>query len=222
MTEPNMRNVMSVMSEDAKRGPLAKTLVAARAVAVAAAVAGATPTLLNLYHSWQHGIPFWDVSHRLAQYDLWVKNIDCKVDYRSLNAGQGIRIDAGACPKSRDIAVKVTTQDGAASHEWIAFEKLQKAKTARAAVFELIVASAAAEEVSATARADRAGGPAPMTRLAQAGDIKIVCQSLQGQTVIRVVNEGGKCFREQFSPFQGRVEKREEVPCNTTCPGAKG
>jgi hypothetical protein len=204
MNEPNVRNVMNVMHEDAKSGPLARTMVIARTIAIIAAVAGATPTLLNLYHSWRHGIPFSDVSHRLAQYDLWVKNIDCKVDYRSLAVGQGIRIDAGACPRSRDIALKMTTQDGAAAHEWIAFDKLQKATTARSASWNLFVTAAAAEErisgvpVEQNALVSRpaATGPAPdaanavdrVVRLAQAGDIKVVCQALQGQAVIRVVN----------------------------------
>ena len=232
MTEPNMRNVMTAMSEDAKRGPLARTMTVARSIAIVAAVAGATPTLLNLYHSWRHGIPFSDVSHRLAQYDLWVKNIDCKIDYRSLAVGQGLRIDAGACPRSRDIALKMTTQEGAAAHEWIAFDKLQKASSARAAWLELIVSSAQAAETPQAGR-ESSGGKAPsppdatgavdrLIRLAQAGDIKVVCQSLQGQSVVRVVSEAGKCYREVFSPFLGRVEKREEVPCSTQCPAPKG
>ena len=37
-------------------------------------VAAAIPTAQNLYYSWTHGIPFNEVSHRLTQYDLWMKN----------------------------------------------------------------------------------------------------------------------------------------------------
>ena len=46
-----------------------------------------------------------------------------------------------------------------------------------------------------------------------------VCQAMptKGQ-IVRVVQFEGKCFRETFSPFVGKVEKRESVPCNTTCP----
>ena len=48
---------------------------------------------------------------------------------------------------------------------------------------------------------------------------QVVCQAMptRGQ-IVRVVQFEGKCFRETFSPFVGKVEKRESVPCNTTCP----
>ena len=232
MSEPikQMHAVVSTMQEDAKQGPLARPLLIARIIAITAAVAGSIPTATNVYHSWVHGIPYNEVSHRLSQYDLWVKNFECKIDYRSLTTAQGTKLDAGACSKSGDVALKVTTAAGASAYEWIAFDMLQKAGQKSASVWSLLVSEAQAAEGPQTAletpgSATTAAAPhaaVPRTQIAQAG-IQVVCQTLQSKSqIIRIVNEGGKCYRETFSPFHGKVEKRDEVPCNTTCPPAKG
>jgi hypothetical protein len=55
------------------------------------------------------------------------------------------------------------------------------------------------------------------------GQMQVVCQVMSEKgKVVRIVNEGGKCFRENVNAFQGKVEKREEVQCNTPCTGGKG
>lgn len=234
MSEPikNVQTVYATMQEDSKRGPLATPLLIARVIAITVAVAGAVPTATNLYHSWTHGIPYNEVSHRLSQYDLWVKNFECKIDYRSLTTAQGTRVDAGACNKSGDVALKVTTANGSAAYEWIAFDKLQKAGAVKAAgLWSLLVSEANAAEgatpavgPSGTVPTEVKAGGTSHPQIAQAGGaITVVCQTLQGKSsIIRIVNEGGKCYRENFSPFNGRVEKREEVPCNTQCAPGKG
>ena len=212
MADIQPKAILNEMREDAKRGPLAKPLLIARVIAITAAVAGAIPTAITVYHSWVHGIPYAEVSHRLSQYDMWVKNFDCKIDYRALNTGQGTRIDAGACPKSGDIAIKITTASGKAAYEWIALDQLQKSSVA-SAILEFIVPTAAAED------APRSVG-AGLTRLAQTGGgQQVICQSMPRKAqIVRVVQDSGKCYRETFSPFLGKVEKREEVPCTTPCP----
>ena len=195
-------------------GPLSKTFLFARIAAIGAAIAGAIPTATNLYQSWTHGIPYGEVTHRLAQHDLWIKNFECKIDYRALNTGQGTRVDVGACPRTGDIAIKIS-QSGKAAYEWIPFEKLQKASAAIWPV-ELLIGSAHAQNTS----------PAnPPISLAQAtSGMQVVCEALPTRTqLIRIVNDAGKCFRETISPYQGKVERREEVPCNTSCkPGSPG
>ncbi len=231
MSEPikQAQAVYATMQDDAKKGPLARPLLIARIIAIAAAVGGSVPTATNLYHSWAHGIPYSEVSHRLSQYDLWVKNFECKIDYRSLTTAQGTKLDAGACPKSGDVALKVTTPTGGAAYEWIAFDKLQKAGQKSAGIWSLLVTEAVAAEgpvaetvAPAEGRAAMPRTPLAQSQIAQAG-IQVVCQTLQGKSqIIRIVNEAGKCYREAFSPFNGRVEKREEVPCSTTCSPAKG
>jgi hypothetical protein len=241
MSDLNPKAVYKAYSDDQKQGPLARPLFLARILAIAVAVMGAIPTGYNYYLSWQHGIPYNEVSHRLSQYDLWVKNFECKIDYRTVGAGQGMKIDVGACPTTKDIALKVTTPSGKASYEWIAFEQLEKS-TKSASVLSLFVSEALADEApkgdlnptpALASRPVPDAGATPVTRsvsgstrFAQATTpapgLQVVCQAMPEKgKIIRIVNEGGKCFREHFSAFQGRVEKREEVQCNTPC-GGKG
>ena len=236
MSDLNPKAVYQAYTEDQKQGPLARPLFLARMLAIAVAVLGAIPTGYNYYMSWQHGIPYSQVSHRLAQYDLWVKNFECKIDYRSVGAGQGMKVDVGACPTTKDIALKVTTPSGKASYEWIAFEQLEQA-TKSASLLSLFVTEAFADEapkgdLKPTPNVPAAQG-STVTRLpmggvqfaqaATGGGLQVLCQVMPEKgKVIRVVNEGGKCYREHFSAFQGKVEKREEVQCNTPCTGGKG
>ena len=210
MSELNPRAVYATMQEDARRGPLSRTLLVARAIAIAVAVGGAIPTAMTLYQSFSHGIPYNEVSHRLEQYDIWVRNFDCKIDYRALTTAQGTRVDAGACNRTGDVAIKVTAPGGKAAYEWIGFAKLQKAGVA--SVWPSLVGAAHAEVA-----------PRGDVWLAQAASgappgMKVMCEAMPTKgTVIRVVQEGAKCYRERVSLFRGNLEKREEVACSTTC-----
>lgn len=170
-------------------------------------VFGAIPTAVTAYHAWQYKVPFSQVSHRLAQYAIWERNIDCSVDYKALSTARGTRVDVGACPKTRDISLKVSDPDGAATYEWIAYNQLRKPGEAPpSGVLDLLLGVANAEGL---------GGH---VRIAQEG-LEVVCQSLLSrQELVRVVKEAGKCFRETMSPVRGTVDKREEVPCDTQCP----
>lgn len=186
-------------------------------------VAAAVPTATNLYHSWVHGIPFNQVSHRLAQYDLWMKNLDCKVDYRALLNADGSRVDAGACPKTGDVAIKVSSaRGGQATYEWIPADRLHKTASA-AALLDWIVPSAHAADTSpaptpapGAASAPPASRPLQVAQAAQTG-MEVMCQVRKADKIVRVIKEGSKCFRETFSPLKGQVEKREDVACTTTC-----
>jgi hypothetical protein len=233
MPDPNV-SLMKAVSEETRGGPLARTYLVARVIAIAAALAGAVPTAMNLYYSWQYNIPFTEVSHRLAQSQLWSKNFDCKVDYRALTTTGGTRVDVGACPKNGDISLKISTPNGQSSYEWIAFDQLQKPAKSRAASLSLIglvvgEAQASEPKPASTAQPPLTAGPvipslptvapppAPRTQVAQ--NMQVVCTSPPTPTrIVRIVNEGGKCYRETFSPVAGKVERREEVPCNTQCP----
>ena len=219
MSDLSPKAVYTAYKEDQKAGPLHRPLFVARILAIIVAVLGAIPTGYNLYLSWAHGIPYSQVSHRLDQYALWVKNFECKIDYRTVPAVQGgTKVDVGACPKSGDIALKLTTADGKSSYEWIAYDQLEAA-TKTASILSLFVTEAYAEEAPKTA--GTSGQPA--MRMAQStapagGALQVRCESMPkpGQ-IVRIVGEAGKCYREQISAMKGRVEKREEVPCATQC-----
>lgn len=180
--------------------PMMKTL------ALVVTIVGAIPTAITAYHAWQYKIPFSQVSHRLAQYDLWVKNLDCQIDYKALATSQGTKVDVGACPKSGDIAIKISAADGKSTYEWIAYNQLQKpGEQPPASFIDLIMGVANAETV---------GRP---VKLAQSA-MEVMCQSLVSPSaLVRIVKEDGKCYRETMSPVRGTVDKREEVPCDAKC-----
>ncbi|MDX2159422.1 MAG: hypothetical protein SFW09_23190 [Hyphomicrobiaceae bacterium] len=240
MSELDPKAVYATMQEDARRGPLSKTLLAARAIAIAAAVGGAIPTAMTVYQSWAHGIPYNEVTHRLKQYDIWVRNFECKIDYRALTTAQGTRVDAGACGKTGDIAIKVTAPNGKAAYEWIAFAQLQK--QGQASLWPHLVGAAMAADGTprGDGRPDVAGGasasdgriaPPPLGPLlhrtqatppgagaSSAGGMKVICEAMPAKGILlRVVQEGTKCYRERVALFRGSVETREEVACTTTC-----
>jgi hypothetical protein len=212
-------SLLKAVAAESRGGPLSRTFFFARVIAIGAALGGAVPTLLNLYNSWEHDIPFSEVPHRLAQSKLWSKNFDCKIDYRTLSWNNGMKVDVGACPKSGDISLKISTPNGQSSYEWISFAQLQKpVKAAAATLLDLVVASAHAQTPPTAAAPPKPAAIPGGIQVAQAG-MQVVCTALQpGQKIIRIVNEAGKCYRETFSPVVGKVERREEVPCNTQCP----
>jgi hypothetical protein len=179
-------------------------------IAIGVPVVGAIPTGMNLYHSFKHGIPYAQVSHKLQQYDLWVRNMDCTIEYKEVSANQDTKINIGVCPTSGDISIKVALPKGKAIIEWIAFDRLKQAN----ALLNFLVSQAHAEERYAAA-------PNAGMRIAQAGP-QVVCQGWEGSArIVRIVREGGRCFKETISPYQGQVDKRTEVPCNTACPAPK-
>ncbi len=168
---------------------------------------GAIPTAVTAYNAYRFGVPFSQVSERLAQYDLWVKNLDCKIDYKAISTAQGTKIDAGACAKTGDIALKISTSDGKSAYQWIAYNELHKPgeAPASAGILDILIGAA------------RADTPERPVRLAQ-GALEVKCESLQSPTkLVRIVKEGGKCYREVMSPVRGTVDSREEVSCDTTC-----
>lgn len=193
-----------------------RTMQIAKIGIFAISLAAAIPTARNLYYSWQDGIPFSEVSHRLDQYDLWMKNLECNVKYRTLSTTGGTRVDVGTCPQSGDIAIKVSAPSAQAQYEWIAYDKLPKPSSKTAGLWNLVVAPAHAESApssdSGAARSDDG-----RIVVAQA-TVETVCQARSGKDkIVRVIKDGDKCFKEIVSPMKGSVENRSEVPCNTQC-----
>jgi hypothetical protein len=199
-------------SRPGRIGPMLKT------AALVVTIVGAIPTAITAYHAWQYKVPFSQVSHRLAQYEIWERNIDCKIEYKALSTAEGTKIDAGACDETGDISLKVSTDDGKATYEWIAYNQLQKPGEAPppAGLLDLLIGAAQAQGAEVEG-AQTAGARSTGLRLAQ-GAMEVMCQSLISKAqLVRVVKEGGKCYREVMSPMRGTVDTREEVPCETKC-----
>lgn len=189
-----------------------RLIPAAKIAVLLVSIAAAVPTAKNIYYSWVNGIPFAEVPHRLAQYDLWMKNLGCKVAYRALLTANGNKLDAGACAKTGDIAIKITGTDGQATYEWIAFDQLGKPAKQSAGLTGLLIAGANAAVLP---QPGISKAPNAIQR-AQAG-MEVLCEARQGKRVIRVIKDGDKCFREIVLPMRGSLERREEVACNTPC-----
>lgn len=190
-------------SDGTKTGGVVSLL---KTVALVVTIVGAIPTAITAYHAWQYKVPFTKVPHRLAQYDLWMKNLDCQIEYKALDTAQGTKLDVGACPSTGDIAIRIESTDGKTTYEWIAYNELQKpGEEPPTNLIDLFIGAARAET----------GGPQSV-RTAQA--MEVICQSLVTKNqLVRVVRDGGKCFREELSPMRGSIDKREEVPCDTQC-----
>lgn len=199
------------LADDHNLGPMNRFVPFLKTAALVVTIVGAIPTAMTAYHAWQYKVPFSQVSHRLAQYEIWERNIDCQIDYKALSTAQGTKVDAGACASTGDISLKVSTTDGKATYEWIAYNQLQKPGEAPPSGFlDLLIGSAHADTAEPKS-----------IRTAQA--LEVVCQQLNSKTeLIRVVKEAGKCFRETVSPMRGSVDKREEVPCETKCKAGTG
>jgi hypothetical protein len=196
------------LDHDPHLGPVNRFVPFLKTAALVVTIVGAIPTAMTAYHAWQYKVPFSQVSHRLAQYEIWERNIDCKIEYKALSTAEGTKLDAGACDETGDISLKVSTDDGKATYEWIAYNQLQKPGEAPppAGIFDLLVGMAHA------GAADSKG-----LQLAQ-GSLEVMCQSLVSkQQLVRIVKENGKCYREVMSPMRGTVDKRDEVPCDTKC-----
>ncbi|HYD15232.1 MAG TPA: hypothetical protein VEA77_02420 [Hyphomicrobium sp.] len=200
------------MSDEPHLGPVNRFVPFLKTAALVVTIVGAIPTAITAYHAWTYKVPFTEVSHRLQQYEIWERNIDCKIDYKALSTSDGgMKVDAGACAATRDISLKISTPDGKATYEWIAYNQLQKpGEVPPSSFMDLLIGAA---------RADNA----PSNGVLVAQGMEVVCQSLVSKTqLVRVVKEGGKCFREVMSPVRGSVDKRDEVPCDTKCTGGAG
>ena len=181
-----------------------------RILVIGVPVIAAIPTALTAYQSFKNGIPFGEVSYRLKQWELWNKNAECAANlhYREVTTDRA-KINVAACKDTGDIALRISVSDGRSINEWIAFDRIGRSSEPNS-LWNLLVAAVRAGDALSSEPAE------PGRSVAQ---LQVVCQSQPDRTrIVRIVNEDGKCYRETFSPFLGKVERREEVPCNTPCP----
>ncbi|HPG88904.1 MAG TPA: hypothetical protein PLD46_04580 [Hyphomicrobium sp.] len=217
MTDQMPKSTLSAYAQPAAKAAN-NTVRMIQLCVLAVSVAAAIPTARNLYFSWKNGVPFNQVEHRLNQATLLERNFDCRIDYRAVSATADARVEVGACKQTGDISIKVTRAKQV-NYEWIAFEQLPKAATQSASLMSLFIADAYAGGTLKDALATEQGGAVvqtPMVRVAQE-TVEVMCQAKQKDTIVRIVKEAGKCYRESVSIFKGTVEQREEVACDAKC-----
>ncbi|MDH3581380.1 MAG: hypothetical protein OEM91_12250 [Hyphomicrobiales bacterium] len=134
-----------------------------------------------------------------------MKNFVCaqSMSYQQVKTTEGTTVQVGACTNG-DVWIEVVPPNAHKILEWISLDRLRTASVTSS--LSLIGVA----HVSPVTNKDS-------VRLAQASK-GVICQAMQGQTkIIRVVREGGKCFREKIEVLKGKVASRREVPCNTGC-----
>ena len=181
------------------------------APAVLGAFLGAIPTAIDLYKAFEYDVGYSDVKHAEEQRRLWTKNFDCaqSMNYQQIQAGEGIKVQVGACPNG-DVLIELQPPNTGRILEWISINRIRSASAAAPRLSMLGSAHAAAAPGHAPP-ADTIG----RQRLAQSS---VVCQAQKGPTlIVRVVREGGKCFREEINVMKGTVAKRTQVPCTQGC-----
>lgn len=180
------------------------------ALTVMGALIGAIPTGIDLYKAFEYDIGYTEVKHAEEQRRLWMKNFACAQSMvsQAVSTAEGIRVQVGACPNG-DVLIEVVPPTASRILEWISLERIRSASMTSSLSLIGSAHALGAQAVPSSA------SPAGQTRVAQANT---VCQKMQGQTkIIRVVNQNGKCFREEIDVLKGKVVSRKPVPCNTGC-----
>jgi len=187
-------------------------------------VLGAIPTAVTLYHSVTTGIPYSEVPHRLAQQEMWTALGGCvpNIDFKALTT-RSTRVDVGACPDTGDILFRVATPQQGATYEWFPIANLQRTAGTggTGGLWDWLVANAKASERNFDGDTRRNVGV--MMAQASGTGIKVKCQAMgPKQSMIRVVDEGGTCFKETMSLLTGAVTSRDPVACDAKCEPAQG
>lgn len=194
-----------------------------RAIAILVPVVAAIPTAFDLYTAIKQDIPFWEVRWRLKQGELSQRNWDCQphMKYEQLaNLGAGAsdksQIFASACPKSGDTHVRLHRASATfPSQLWISFQELSAEK--RGFRWLDIVFGSSAEAAGAGRRTAGRG-----RKVAQAASFQVMCTAwVERDKIVQIVKEGSQCFKENVSPFGGKVRGREPVQCSTKCPESR-
>lgn len=180
------------------------------ALTAVGALFGAIPTAIDLYKAFEYDVGYRDVKHAEEQRRLWIKNFACAQSMMSqvVNTNEGIRVQVGACANG-DVLIEVVPPKVNRILEWISLDRLRSASMTSSLS---LIGSAHALGAQGYMQ------PAPSDGLSRVAQANTVCQKMQGQTkIIRVVNQNGKCFREEIDVLKGKVVSRKAVPCSTEC-----
>ena len=177
---------------------------------VVGALIGAIPTGLDYYKAFVYDIEFSNVKHAEEQRRLWVKNFACarNIAYQQVRTDEDTLVQVGACANG-DVLIEVAPPGGSRIVEWISLERL---KTASAVSSLSLIATAYAGSDPQSSSKKPADG---LIVLALANST-IKCQKMQAAKIIRVVQEGNACFREEIDVMKGTVNRRP-VPCTASC-----
>ncbi len=177
--------------------------------AVFGVLLGAIPTGINIYKSFKYGIEVSAVAHAEEQKKLWIKNLHCvqNLNYHAVETENGSTVQFGAC-KNGDVLIEVIPKDKESSvAQWVSINRVKTAN----AFNSLLMSSAYAAQ-----------GGASSFSLAAATKTMCATAGADGQTMIKILNAGGKCTKQVVKLIGGKIIKSDPVPCNSTCTPTAG
>jgi len=172
--------------------------------AVFGVLLGAIPTGINIYKSFKYGIEVSAVAHAEEQKKLWIKNLHCvqSLSYHAVETESGSTVQFGAC-KNGDVLIEVIPKDKASSvAQWVSINRVQTSN----ALNSLLVSTAYAAQ-----------GGASSFKMAAATKTMCAKAGADGQTLIKILNAGGKCTRQIVKLIGGKIIKSDPVACNSKC-----
>jgi len=153
----------------------------------------AIPTFRTLYSSYAIGVPYANVAKAEEQRKLWVRNIDCVKEEKSVvmaTTKTNDIVKVAACEDTGDIIVEVNHADGRKIAKWVSFQNLCEPCVAE------LVGNAYAME--------------PQGQVY----IEVICQRWADSVhLYRRVKVGNRCFDEMVNTYTGEIVMRSEVPC---------
>ncbi len=151
------------------------------------------------------------------QQRLQQKNLVCAINMarHAVPGEHQTSLRYGVCDNN-DVLVEVYPDAKPAYQQWVSPENVITAGQARTS--GLFSAAFAAALPVRPAAAPNMSVPVQMT-------LKTLCQAWQDGSrqvkMVRVTDEGGTCYRERINVLSGRVEIREQVPCDAKCDAPK-
>jgi hypothetical protein len=151
------------------------------------------------------------------QQRLQQKNLVCAINMarHAVPGEHQTSLRYGVCDNN-DVLVEVYPDAKPAYQQWVSPENVITAGQARTS--GLFSAAFAAALPGRPAAVPNMSVPVQMT-------LKTLCQAWQDGSrqvkMVRVTDEGGTCYRERINVLSGRVEIREQVPCDAKCDAPK-
>jgi hypothetical protein len=146
------------------------------------------------------------------QQRLQQKNLVCAINMtrRAVEGEHQTALRYGVCDNN-DVLVEVYPVAKPAYQQWVSPENVLTAQARTSGLFSAAFAAMLPGRPEAAAS---------MSTPAQA-TLKTLCQAWQDNArqvrLVRVTDEGGTCYRERINVLSGRVEIREQVPCDARC-----
>ncbi len=172
--------------------------------ALAIAVIGSMPTLVELYKSTTIGVEYGYSNIAKQQDELWQKNFACvkKSDFHGATSAHNIIVGTIVCDTG-DVLLRVQRPGDHEVFQWVSIDAIG-IKTVSLLNYFIRSSVAASDLVD--------------NRLAQNAS-SILCQTWlkKGLLLRRVQTSGGECVDEVINTFTGKVVQRRPAKCDSGC-----